>query len=192
MDAAHVRARRVVVLLRDDGVDAAAREERERVLGLELGQVDAKCRILRFERFERRHRQGETGGLEGRQADRPLHHGRAGGELGLHRFDAVEDVAAALDEQPARIGELQPAADLAQQRNARLPLQLRELLRHRRGREGQRAGRTGDRPLRGERPEHRKTPGVENQFSSSVWTSAEKFAGTEAIGRGRYASWNRS
>ena len=84
MQLGQVRARRVLVLLGDRDVDAAAGEQRQRLLGLELGQLDAQRRVRGGQPPERRHHERARRGLERRDAHDAAHLARpARGEVGL-------------------------------------------------------------------------------------------------------------
>ena len=87
------------------------------------------------------------------------------GELGLDPLDVGQQPVRARHEHPARIGQLEPPPDLAEQLDAGLALELRELLGHRRGRERERRGRPRDRPLGGELPQHLEPARVEHRVS---------------------------
>ena len=77
---------------------------------------------------ERRDDERQRGGLERRDADRAADLAGVRRELGLDLLDVAEQLVAAGHERPACVGELEPAARLAEQLDADLALQLRELL----------------------------------------------------------------
>ena len=117
------------------------------------------------EGLERRHGERGRGGLERGHAHGAAHLAGLGGELGLDLLDAREQLAGALHERAAGVGQLEPPADLAEQLDAGLALELGELLRHRRRREGERLGRARDRALGGELAQHGQSARVQHQLS---------------------------
>ena len=158
-----VRARRVLVLLGDRDVEAAAREHRQRVLGLELDQLDAQLRVGVRQPRERRHHQRARRGLERGDAHDARHRPRLPREVGLEPLELGQHVAGPRGEHPPGVGQLEPAAALAEQLDARLALELRELLRHGGGREGERLRGARDRPLGDELAQHEQTAGSEHR-----------------------------
>ena len=71
--------------------------------------------------------------------------------------------AGARREHPAGVGQLEPPPALAEQLDARLALELRELLGDRRGRERERLGGTRDRALSDELAQHDEAAGSEHR-----------------------------
>ena len=145
-----MRARRVLVLLGDRDVEPAAREHRQRLLGLELDQLHAQVRVLRRQPHERRHHERARRGLERGHAHDAADHSRLAREVGLELLERGEHAAGARREHAAGVGQLQPPPGLAEQLDAGLALQLRELLGDGGGRECERLGGARDRPLRDE------------------------------------------
>ena len=92
-------------------------------------------------------------------AHRAAHVAGLRGELGLDLLEAGQQPAGARDEHAAGVGQLEPPPDLAEQLDARLALELGELLRDRRGREGERLGGARDRALGGELAQHGQPAG---------------------------------
>ena len=150
LEPRHARPGRVLVLLGDRHVHAAAHEQREGLLGLLLDQLGAQAGMVARELLQRGQHDVARGGLEGRDPDPAAHLPGVRGELGLHLLHAREQLVAAFHERASRIGELEPAPDLHEQLGARLALELGELLGDRRGGEGERLGRAGDRAVGGE------------------------------------------
>ncbi len=80
------------------------------------------------EPLQRGHGERLRGGLEGGDAHRAAHVRGLRGELGLDLLEPGQQLVGARGERASRVGQLEPPADLAEQRHARLPLELRELL----------------------------------------------------------------
>ena len=163
MQLREVRSRRVLVLLRDRDVDAAARQQRQRLLGLELGQLDPQRRMLRRKPLERRHHQRPRRGLERRDAHDAADLARLPRQVRLQLLEPGQHAAGAGRQHPPGVGQLEPPARLAEQLDARLALELGELLGDRRRREGERLGGARDRPLGDELAQHEQTAGREHR-----------------------------
>ena len=132
VQARQVRGRVVRVLLGDDEVEVARPGLPQRGLGLALRDRDAQARVVAGEALEGRGQQ-----REGRRLEHGETHGAGGlaqrrGEVGLRLLEPSDHRLGVLDQDRRLRGELHPAPDLAQQLDAHLPLELRELLRHRR------------------------------------------------------------
>ena len=104
-----------------------------------------------------------------------------GRELGLDLLDARQQLPGPLHERAAGVGQLEPPAGLAEQLDAGLALELGELLRDRRRREGERLGRARDRALGGELAQHGQ-PSLDS--ASLNHYGAEKIACAETMRSG--------
>ena len=93
-------------------------------------------------------------------AHQPADLARQRRQPGLERLELPQHAARALGQHAARVGQLEPPPAAAEQLDAGLALQLRELLRDRRRREGERLGGAGDRPLRDELAQHQRGGGA--------------------------------
>ena len=162
MEPGEPGARGVLVLLGHDDVDAPAGEHRQRDLRLLLDDLHLQRGMRVRDRAERGDDERVRGGLEGGDADRPADLPGGGRELGLDRFELCEHVAGPRDEGVAGVGQLEPAAGLAEELDARLALELGQLLGDGRRGEGQGVGRAGDRALRGELPQDGQPAGREH------------------------------
>ena len=84
-------------------------------------------------------------------------------EVGLELLELGQHPAGARREHAAGVGQLEPPPGLAEQLDARLALQLRELLRDRRRRERERLGGARDRALGDELAQHDEAAGSEHR-----------------------------
>jgi hypothetical protein len=91
-------------------------------------------------------------------------------------FEVAEELVGPGHEHAARVGQLEPPPDLAKQLDAGLALERGQVLRDRRGREGERRGRPRNRPLGGELAQHREPAWVEHRLSITARYSAELIA----------------
>ncbi len=107
------------VLLGDHQVELARPHGGERALGLALGDLDPKRRVLEGEKRECLRDDSERRRLEDGEAYRS---GRAAAErrqFGLEQLDTFEQGGGVLDEQFGGGGEPHPAARLDEQRHVR-------------------------------------------------------------------------
>ena len=148
------RPRGVLVLLGDGHVEPAAGEQRQRLLRLDLGQLHPHARVRGGEPLQRGHGERLRGGLEGGDAHRAAHVRGLRGQLGLDLLEPGQQLVGARGERASRVGQLEPPADLAEQRHARLPLELRKLLGDGGRREGERLGGRRDRAAARELAQH--------------------------------------
>ena len=133
-------------LVAEHEVHVAERERGQRGLGLGLDQLAAQPR--------RSSRSRSIAGIasliatDGKAAirPRPLTVRAAAARSASARAARSSSAVGVLDEHQRRVGEPDVAADPLEQLHARLALEHRELLRHRRRRELQRVGDRGDRP----------------------------------------------
>ena len=148
VDRDEARERLVLPLVADDQVDVADGQRRQRLLRLGLDQLAAEVRCVARERLHRGDGKVERGRLEGGDArpagDTPRHRG----ELRLGTFRPLEQRVGVTDEDERRVGQADTAAGALEERDARLALEHRELLRDGGGGEAKRFGHGGDRPAR--------------------------------------------
>ena len=124
LESGHVGTRGVLVLLGDRQLDPAAGRERQRLLRLELHQLDPQARVRRGEPVDRGQRERARGGLERRDPDRAADVAGRRGELRLDRLEPGEELPGAGGEHPPRVGQLEPPPRPPEQRHAALPLEL--------------------------------------------------------------------
>ena len=179
------RARRVLVLLGDRDVDPAAGEQRQRLLGLELGQLDPQRRYSAASRPSAGMTSAARGGLERRRrAPTPRTSPASRASSASSSSSPASTLAGARREHAPGVGQLEPPPGLAEQLDARLALQLRELLGDRRGRERERLGGARDRALGDELAQHDEAAGSEHRCRSSQLFRAETIACSEAMRSG--------
>ncbi len=137
------RVRRV--LLGDDEVVVARPHVVQAGLGLAHRDLDAQVGVVVAEDRERRRHEREQRRLERRHADGAGHVRERRVHLGLGPLQPFQQRGRVLHEDLGLRREHHPPADAAQERDAGLALQLRELLRHRRRAERQRVSDRADR-----------------------------------------------
>ena len=84
-------------------------------------------------------------------------------QVGLQLFEPGQHPSGARREHPAGVGQLEPPPGLAEQLDARLALELRELLGDRRRRERERLRGARDRALGDELAQHDEAAGSEHR-----------------------------
>ncbi|KZE94392.1 hypothetical protein AVP42_01039 [Agromyces sp. NDB4Y10] len=139
------RPRRPRVLLRDDEVEVARGNVEQGELRLALGDLDTQVRVLLREEGERLRHDGVRRGLEHGDAHGAAHGRERPRDIRFGLFEPLEHGLRVPDEQFGLRRELHPAADLHQERDAGLLLELRELLRDRRRAVRERVGDRGER-----------------------------------------------
>jgi hypothetical protein len=132
------------VLFRDDHVEVARPGLREGRLRFVLHHLDPHLRVVATHRAEGRRHEGERRRLEHGYADGARHRRGRCAEVGLCAFEGVEEGVGVSDEDLRLRCELHAATDLAEQFDARLLFQHRQLLRHRGRAEVEGRGDFGD------------------------------------------------
>ena len=159
---------RDVVIVQQGHVEAALAERGGHVDGIQFSDHEVEGRVVAAQGDQcgwqhGAHRTGERADPHGSQHPRPR-----GGQRGGGGFQGGENRLGVPHQGGAGRGEADPAADVFQQRHARLPLQGGELLRHRRRRVGVRLCHRGDRAQVGQIPEQAQAADIKHQPSLSV------------------------
>ncbi len=147
----------------DRHVAVAAAEQGDRLRRLELGEPDVEAGVPLGESGERRAHEGRRRRREGRQPDPP---GAQTGEVGhrvLGRGQCRGDAVRVAQQQPAGLGESDPAPDPGDQGEAEVALEPADVLAHGRLRpaQGPGGGREGSPPT--DLPEHQEPSRVDRR-----------------------------
>ena len=129
----------------EDEVEVAARERRERDLGLGFDQLAAELGRVAHQRLDRRERELQGDRLEARDACAAADGAGRRGQVRLGQRRALEQRGGVFDQHQRRVGQPHAAACALEQRNPGFALEHRELLGDRRGRVLERVGDGGDR-----------------------------------------------
>jgi 1-aminocyclopropane-1-carboxylate deaminase len=147
-----------VVVVSEDQIEVAEPQRGQGLLGVGLDDLDLERRVIVPKPVEGRCQQCERGRLERGDSEPTMRGPRLRCEFGLGVVKCGEDAVRMGREHAAGVGQPNAATDPLEQCGARLPLQLGQLLRDGRGREGQRFGDGSDRPSRLELAEKAQPP----------------------------------
>ena len=136
----------VLPLVSQHEVDVAQRQPGEGLLRLQLHQLAAQPRRLPGQRLHRRQREPQRHRLEPGDAAAAGHRSRGRRQVGLRKRRPLQQRPRVLHQDQRRIGQAHAAPGAFDERDARLALEHRQLLRDGRGRELKRVRHRGDRP----------------------------------------------
>lgn len=161
VDPVEEREGLVLPLVAEHEIDLAEWQRGKRLLGLGLDELAAERRRLVRQHLHRRDREVEGGRLERRDARTSGDGAGDGGELGLRALRPLEQGIRVADEHAGGVRQPNTATGALEQRDARLALEHRKLLRDRRRREAKRLGDRRDRAARLELPEEPQSAEIE-------------------------------